>query len=156
MYKAENIDTDMFLEGIRTKRNAQREKSIRKKIEADAYFSGYDQACFDIEGMFDCANYESPKVQSRTYRAGANDALYHLCKELNIPAEDLVNDWNTEKQRGTRDIKTSSGITAIVFMEIAPKMLLSRLKQPLLFLLASQNAVCRNCSKGNYNQGVLN
>ena len=96
MYKAENIDTDMFLEGIRAKRNAQHEKSIRKKIEADAYFSGYDQACFDIEGMFDCANYESPKVQSRTYRAGANDALYYLCKELNIPAEDLVNDWNTE------------------------------------------------------------
>ena len=44
MYKAENIDTDMFLEGIRAKRNAQHEKSIRKKIEADAYFSGYDQA----------------------------------------------------------------------------------------------------------------
>ena len=104
MYKAENIDTDMFLEGIRAKRNAQHEKSIRKKIEADAYFSGYDQACFDIEGMFDCANYESPKVQSRTYRAGANDALYYLCKELNIPAEDLVNEWNRELSEITKTL----------------------------------------------------
>lgn len=63
IYKAENIDTDKFLEQIKFLIDWN-ETNQSKEIKAvEKYHEGYRKALHDIKEMFFCANYEKSETK---------------------------------------------------------------------------------------------
>lgn len=58
VYKAENIDTDKFLEQIKFLEDFSREKELREKTAVEKYHEGYRKALYTVKDMFYCSNYE--------------------------------------------------------------------------------------------------
>lgn len=58
IYKAKNIDTDKFLEGIKSLEEFSGEVEQRDTIAISKYHEGYRKALYDIKNMFYCSNYE--------------------------------------------------------------------------------------------------
>lgn len=63
IYKAENIDTDKFLEHLRDIEDLTNNAEYREKQEVIKYYEGYKKALYDIRDMFYCKNYEKSKEQ---------------------------------------------------------------------------------------------
>ena len=60
-YKAENIDTDKFLEHLRDIEDRTNNTEYRETQEVIKYYEGYRKALYDIREMFYCSNYEKYK-----------------------------------------------------------------------------------------------
>lgn len=61
IYKAENIDTDKFLEHLRDIEDRTNNTEYREQQEVIKYYEGYRKALYDIREMFYCSNYEKHK-----------------------------------------------------------------------------------------------
>lgn len=61
IYKAENIDTDKFLEHLRDIEDRANNTEYREQQEVIKYYEGYRKALYDIREMFYCSNYEKIK-----------------------------------------------------------------------------------------------
>lgn len=88
-YTAEHIDVDKFEDGLHDHRNFQMQEQQMKIETARAFFSGYEKALDDVSGMLHCCNYESKEKQTSAFREGADNALYELCKELDVSSQDI-------------------------------------------------------------------
>lgn len=64
IYKAENIDTDKFLEQIQELQRNSCEKETREREKTQKYYEGYRDALGTISDMFFCSNYEKTPEQS--------------------------------------------------------------------------------------------
>lgn len=63
VYKAENIDTDKFLEQIKFLIDWN-ETNQSKEIKAvEKYHEGYRKALYDVKDMFYCSNYEKSETK---------------------------------------------------------------------------------------------
>ena len=81
-YTPEGIDIPAFEDGLMQKREYQKWKRAIAVEKADAYFSGYDQALFDVQGMLHCSNYEK--------RAQNDIVRCHECKHWFENGSDLA------------------------------------------------------------------
>lgn len=93
-YTAEHIDVEKFEDGLKDHRDYQMEEKRLTVEKAQAFFDGYEKALDDVGSMLHCCNYESKEKRSATYHAGADNAFYELCKELDISGQD-IRDMNT-------------------------------------------------------------
>ena len=64
IYKAENIDTDKFLEHINWLKKYDMQKEQIEKIKIEQYHEGYREAMENVENMFYCSNYEKTTKNS--------------------------------------------------------------------------------------------
>lgn len=64
IYKAENIDTDKFLEQINWLKKYDMQKEQIEKIKIEQYHAGYREAMEQVEDMFHCSNYEKTTKSS--------------------------------------------------------------------------------------------
>ncbi len=64
-YKAENIDTDKFLEHIRFLEDYDRTNEYREKSNVEKYHEGYRKALNTIKDMFYCCNYEKREREDK-------------------------------------------------------------------------------------------
>ena len=63
MYKAENIDTDKFLEQLNWLEKYDRQKEKEETIATKKYHEGYRECLEQVNDMFYCSNYEK-KIQT--------------------------------------------------------------------------------------------
>lgn len=93
MYKAKNIDTDKALKAIEESRSYQ-EKDTQMRIEkAQSFLEGVNKGLDIAEGLFQCSNYE--KKEEPEYVDGVLDILYELGKELDIPTQDIRDNFSS-------------------------------------------------------------
>lgn len=64
LYKAENIDTDKFLEQIQFLEKFDIGEEQKERIATEKYHEGYRKALATIESMFYCSNYEKRSEDS--------------------------------------------------------------------------------------------
>ena len=88
-YTAEHIDVEKFEHGLNDHRNFRLQEQQMKIETARAFFSGSERALDDVSSMLHCCNYESKEKQTSAFREGANNALYELCKELDVSSQDI-------------------------------------------------------------------
>lgn len=88
-YIAEHIDPQKFEDGLQDHRNYQMQEQRLTVEKARSFSEGYEKAIEDVKSMLHCCNYESKERRSATYYAGADNAFYELCKELDISGQDI-------------------------------------------------------------------
>lgn len=64
VYKAENIDTDKFIEQLEWLEDFDRTKENKEKIAVEKYHEGYREALIQVKDMFYCSNYEKKEKKS--------------------------------------------------------------------------------------------
>lgn len=64
MYKAENIDTDKFLEHLDCLEKFDNENQRAEKIATEKYHEGYKKALDTVRDMFYCCNYEKKESEN--------------------------------------------------------------------------------------------
>ena len=64
IYKAENIDTDKFLEHLKDKEDWINTSEYRERQEVMKYYEGYRKALYDVREMFYCSNYEKERTEN--------------------------------------------------------------------------------------------
>lgn len=62
VYKAENIDTDKFLDQLKVLSDLNEEKRLREMTGVEKYHEGYRTALYAIKDMFYCSNYEKVRT----------------------------------------------------------------------------------------------
>lgn len=92
-YKAKNVDTNKALEYIEWSRKSQNGAERLKIAEVQKYYEGVRKGLDIAEGIFTCANYE--KKEEPTYAEGVLDAIYELGKELDVPTQDLRDNFSS-------------------------------------------------------------
>lgn len=92
-YKAKNVDTDKALEHIERSRKYQDEAERLELAKVQKYYEGVRKGLDIAEGIFTCANYE--KKEEPTYVDGVLGAIYELGKELDVPTQDLRDDFSS-------------------------------------------------------------
>lgn len=92
-YKAKNVDTDKALEAIEDSRRYQQQASVLKTEKERSYLEGVNKGLDSARGIFECGNYE--KDEEGTYVDGVLDLIYELGKELDVPTQDLRNDFSS-------------------------------------------------------------
>lgn len=86
-YKAKNVDTDKALEHIEWTRKYQDEEERFENAKVQKYYEGIRKGLDIAKGIFECSNFE--KKEEPTYEDGVFDFVYELGKELDIPTQDL-------------------------------------------------------------------
>lgn len=66
IYKAENIDTDKFLEYLRDKEDWSNASEYRERQEVMKYYDGYRKALYDVREMFYCSNCEKEGTKNES------------------------------------------------------------------------------------------
>lgn len=92
-YKAKNIDTDKALEYIESSRKCQYEKEHLENAKTQKYYEGIRKGLDIAEGIFECSNFE--KKEEPTYADGVLDFVYELGRELDIPTQDLRDNFSS-------------------------------------------------------------
>lgn len=92
-YKAKNVDTDKALEHIEWSRGYQDEAERLKLAEIQKYYEGVRKGLDIAEEIFTCGNYE--KEEEPTYEDGVLDVIYELGKELDVPTQDLRDNFSS-------------------------------------------------------------
>lgn len=92
-YKAKNVDTDKALERIEWSRKYQDEAERLELAKTQKYYEGIRKGLDIGEEIFRCSNYE--KEEQSTYEDGALDVIYELGKELDIPTQDLRDNFSS-------------------------------------------------------------
>lgn len=92
-YKAKNVDTDKALEYIEWSRKYQDELERLEIAKTQKYYEGVRKGLDVAEGIFECSNYE--KNEEPTYADGVLDVIYELGKELDIPTQDLRENFSS-------------------------------------------------------------
>lgn len=92
-YKAKNVDTDKALEHIEWSRKYQNEAERLEIAKTQKYYEGVRKGLDIAEGIFECSNFE--KKEEPTYVDGVLDFVYELGKELDIPTQDLRNNFSS-------------------------------------------------------------
>lgn len=90
MYSPKALDTDKMEELFNDLDKYQSRRTNEERIKLDAYYSGYNAALHDCRQSLYCSNYEFDLPESP--RESAKNALYELCKELDIQSQDLRDD----------------------------------------------------------------
>lgn len=90
-YTAEHIDAVKFEEGLKVHRDFQMDTKRLATEKAQSFFDGYEKALDDIRSMLHCSNYESQEKRDLAFLAGADNAIYELCKELDVGSQDIRN-----------------------------------------------------------------
>ena len=63
VYKAENIDTDKFLEQIKFLVDWNETNKSKEITAVEKYHEGYRKALYDVKEMFYCSNYEKDESE---------------------------------------------------------------------------------------------
>lgn len=92
-YKAKNVDTDKALEHIEWSRKYQDECERLETAKVQKYYEGIRKGLDIAEGIFECSNFE--KKEEPTYADGVLDFIYGLGKELDIPTQDLRENFSS-------------------------------------------------------------
>lgn len=92
-YKAKNVDTDKALEYIEWSRKYQEQQERIETIAVKKFYEGISKGLNIGEEIFRCGNYE--KDDQSTYTDGVLDVIYELGKELDIPTQDLRNNFSS-------------------------------------------------------------
>lgn len=92
-YKAKNIDTDRALEAIESSRQFQERASMLKIEKERSFQEGVNKGLDIAEELFRYSNYE--KKEEPNYVDGVLDALYELGKELDIPIQDIIDNFSS-------------------------------------------------------------
>ena len=95
MYKANNIDTDKFLEALKVKEeNASYNHLMNFKIE-EARYNQERETLAQIEDMFYCCNYEKHEDESNI----------NITKEQYVDYQNLKDNFQKELYEKIRDVK---------------------------------------------------
>lgn len=92
-YKAKNVDTDKALEYISQSIYQQRETECLEAAKVQKYYEGIRKGLDIAKRIFECSNFE--KKQEPTYSDGVSDFVYELGKELDIPTQDLRDNFSS-------------------------------------------------------------
>lgn len=92
-YKAKNVDTDKALEHIEWSRKYQDEAERLETAKVQKYHEGIRKGLDIAEEIFECSNFE--KKEEPTYVDGVLDFVYELGKELDIPTQDLRDNFSS-------------------------------------------------------------
>lgn len=92
-YKAKNVDTDKALKHIEWSRNYQDKMEQLENAKTQKYYEGVRKGLDIAEGIFECANFE--KEEEHTYADGVLDFVYELGRELDIPTQDLRENFSS-------------------------------------------------------------
>lgn len=92
-YKAKNVDTDKALEHIEWSRKYQDELERLETVKVQKYYEGVRKGLDVAERIFECPNYE--KNEEPTYADGVLDVIYELGKGLDIPTQDLRENFSS-------------------------------------------------------------
>lgn len=92
-YKAKNVDTDKALGYVEWSRKYQDELERLETAKVQKYYEGVRKGLDIAEGIFECSNYE--KKEELTYADGVLDFVYELGKELDIPTQDLRDNFSS-------------------------------------------------------------
>lgn len=92
-YKAKNVDTDKALEHIEWRRKYQDECERLENAKTQKYYEGIRKGLDIAEEIFECSNFE--KKEEPTYVDGVLDFVYELGKELDIPTQDLRDNFSS-------------------------------------------------------------
>lgn len=92
-YKAKNVDTDKALEHIEWSRKYQDEAERLALAKVQKYYEGVRKGLDIAEEIFTCANYE--KKEEPSFEEGVLSAIYELGKELDIPTQDLRDNFSS-------------------------------------------------------------
>lgn len=92
-YKAKNVDTDKALKHIEWSRKYQDEAECLELSKVQKYYEGVRKGLDIAEGIFTCANYE--KKEEPSFEEGVLSAIYELGKELDIPTQDLRDNFSS-------------------------------------------------------------
>lgn len=93
-YKAKNVDTDKALKHIEWSRKYQDEAERLENTATKKYYEGIRKGLDIAEEIFQCANFEKQAVEA-TYADGVLDVIYELSKELDVPSQDLREDFSS-------------------------------------------------------------
>lgn len=92
-YKAKNVDTDKALERIEWSRKYQGEAERLELAKVQKYYEGVRKGLDIAEEIFTCANYE--KKEEPSFDDDVLSAIYELGKELDIPTQDLRDNFSS-------------------------------------------------------------
>ena len=92
-YKAKNVDTDKALKHIEWSRKYQDEAERLEDARVKKYYEGVRKGLDIAEEIFKCSNFE--KKEEPTYSDGVLDFVYELGKELDIPTQDLRDNFSS-------------------------------------------------------------
>lgn len=92
-YKAKNVDTNKALEHIEWIRKYQDEAERLENAKTQKYYEGIRKGLDIAEGIFECSNFE--REEEPTYADGVLDTIYELGKELDIPTQDLRDNFSS-------------------------------------------------------------
>ncbi len=92
-YKAKNVDTDKALKYLKDTSRYQFEMENLEIAKVHRYYEGIRKGLGIAEGIFECSNFE--KKEEPTYADGVLDVIYELGKELDIPTQDLRNNFSS-------------------------------------------------------------
>lgn len=92
-YKAKNVDTDKALKHIEWSRKYQEEAERLELAKVQKYYEGVRKGLDIAEEIFTCANYE--KKEEPSFEEGVLSAIYELGKELDIPTQDLRDNFSS-------------------------------------------------------------
>ena len=92
-HKAKNVDTDKALKHIEWCRKYQDEAERLETAKTRKYFEGIRKGLDMGEEIFKCANFE--KKEEPTYTDGVLDVVYELGRELDIPTQDLRDNFSS-------------------------------------------------------------
>lgn len=92
-YKAKNVDTDKALEHIEWSRKYQDEAERLENARVKKYYEGVRKGLDIAEEIFKYSNFE--KKEELTYSDGVLDFVYELGKELDIPTQDLRDNFSS-------------------------------------------------------------
>lgn len=93
-YKAKNVDTDKALKHIEQRRKYYFEEECLETAKLKKYYEGMHEGLDIAEKIFKCANYEKQAVEA-TYSDGVLDIVYELGKKLDIPTQDLRDNFSS-------------------------------------------------------------
>ena len=92
-YKAKNVDTDKALKHIEWSRKYQDEMERLEAVKTQKYYEGVRKGLDIAQEIFECQNFE--KKEEPTYTDGVLDFTYELGKELDIPTQDLRENFSS-------------------------------------------------------------
>lgn len=93
-YKAKNVDTDKALEHIEWSRKYQEEMERLETAKVKKFYEGVREGLNIAEGIFECSNFEKQAVEA-TFSDGVLEVVYELGKELDIPTQDLRENFSS-------------------------------------------------------------
>lgn len=93
IYKAKNVDTDKALEHIKRSRSYQDEAERLEFAKIQKFYEGVRKGLDIAEEIFTCSNFE--KKEEPNFNDGVLSAIYELGKELDIPTQDLRDNFSS-------------------------------------------------------------